>query len=58
MDVLGVLDRIGKRDEDEYRAENVKGPEDFAIRTDVMVKIEQENWKSGRSDSVGLLKLK
>lgn len=43
---------------DEDKAGDVKGPEVSVIRTDVMVKIEQENWKIGRLHSVGLLKLK
>lgn len=37
---------------------DVKGLEVCVIRTDIMVKIEQENWKNAGLCSAGLLKLK
>lgn len=43
---------------DENKVEDVKGLEVSVIRTDVMVKMEQDNWKNGGLCSAGLLKLK
>lgn len=51
-------DRDGGKLTDEDRVGDTKGLEISVIRTDIMVKIEQENWKSGGLCSAGLLKLK
>lgn len=54
--------RQGDRDRgkltDEARVGDLEGLEISVIRTDMMVKIEQENWKSGGLCWAGLLKRK